>query len=326
MTLQLTVVGLDRIGVSLGLSLEEYKSNVYRCGYDSNNARIKTADSIGAFDRLFHRLSEAVREADAVVISLPVDQIEETLKELADDLKPGATVINITPAITFFSEMAKKYLSSDQHSISMIPTLNGLYLHENDAEAQIPHADLFKNAEVLIPTDHETHTEAVRLVTDLAAIVSARPCFIDPLEAEGILAKTEILPKLAAYAMLLTTVGQPGWQDTRKITSIAFAKACSAARTFEDQAHPAALPISNRQNVLLALEGMMNSLATLRNIIEAGDQKELDQLLSDLQEHHSEWRDLRSSGDWDAPRKEETKNSTSLLGRLFGDPSRLKKK
>ena len=326
MTLQLTVIGLDRIGISLGLSLEDYKSNVFRCGFDPNNTKIKKADTLVAFDKVFHRLSEAVREADAVIYALPVDQIEDTLKELSENLKPGCTIINTTPAITYFAEMAKKYLSPDQHPISMIPTLNGIYLHENEADAEIPHADLFKNAEVLIPTDHETKSEAVRLVTDLLAIFGARPCFIDPMEAEGILAKTEILPRMTAYALLLTTMGQPGWQDARKITSITYAKACSAKQGSEDQTHPSALPLSNRQNMLFALDGMMASLGTIRNLIEAGDQKALDHLLSDLRENHTEWVDLRTSGDWDAPRQEEPGKSTSLLGRLFGDPSKLKKK
>lgn len=326
MTVQITVIGLNRIGLSLGLSLEEHKTNVYRCGFDSTSARLKQAESIGAFDKHFHRLIESIREAEVVILSIPVEQIEETLKELSEDLKPGAIVINTTPAITFFSDKAKNLLSPNHHTISMIPSLNGLYLNENVTEAQIPHADLFKNAEVLIPTDDETHSDAVRMVTDLAAIIGATPCFIDPVEAEGILTKTEILPRLAASALLLSTLGQPGWQDARKVASVAYTKASSAIQLSAEEAHPADLLLTNRQNMLFALDGLMASIAQIRGLVENGEHDQLDHLLSDLRESHAEWMDLRINGDWDAAPKDESRKAPSLLGRLFGDPSKLKKK
>lgn len=326
MTIQLTVVGLDRVGVSLGLALAEQKEKLYRCGHDAVSSKIKKAETEGAFDKMFFHLKEAIHEADVVFLSLPVDQIEDTLKEMAEDLKEGAVVINTAPANTAFIEWAEKILPEGRHFISMVPAGNGAYLHESAAEAQIPRADYFRNADMLIPTDHSTHADAVSMVSELTTLVGANARFIDPLEADGILAKTDLLPKLVSSALLLATMEQPGWLDSRRIASSAYAKATSAIQQLSENEHPGANAMANRDIAIQTLNDVISSLVQIRTMVEDGDQKSLDALLDELQQNHAEWMDLRSDGDWEKQSREKSEKPASLLGRMFGTSLKTNKK
>lgn len=326
MTIQLTVVGLDRVGMSLGLALAEQKEKLYRCGHDAVSAKIKNAEIVGAFDKTFFRLKEAIREADVVFLSLPVDQIENTLKDMAEELKEGAIVINSSSANTAFIEWAKTILPEGRHFISMIAAGNGDCLRENPAEALLPRADYFRNADVLIPTDYTTHADAVSMVSELTTLVGANARFVDPLEADGILAKTDLLPKLVSSALLLATLDQPGWLDSRRIASSLYAKTTSAVQNFAESEHPGAAVLANRENAIQAINDMLTSLVQIRSLIEEKDQRSLDDMLTELQQNHAEWLDLRTDGDWEKKAREKSDKPTSLLGRMFGTSSRLNKK
>ncbi len=318
MTLQLTIIGLNRAGLSFGLALEEEKDKLFRCGFDPAAAKVKSAETLGAFDKMFYHLKEAVRDADVVLLSLPVDQIEETIKEMADSLKEGAVLINTAPANTAFNEWSKKYLPAGRRSISMIPAGNGLYLLESEEEGRLPHADLFRNADLLLAVDVDTHPDAVSMATDLAAIIGAKPCFVDPLEADGMLAKIDLLPKLAAYALLDSTIQQSGWQDTKRFASATYAKGVSLLQHSEESAHPSEQFLANRANALFAIDGMLSSLVNLRALIEKNDGKSLDALLTELQDDLNEWLDLRAEGDFEKKNAEPTRKPATVMGRLFG--------
>ena len=87
MTLQLTVIGLDQTGVSFGLALADVKDKLTRIGHDPAPKRTNKVETLGAFDKIHYRLNEAVRDADVILISLPADEVENTLKDMAEDLK-----------------------------------------------------------------------------------------------------------------------------------------------------------------------------------------------------------------------------------------------
>ena len=326
MPIQLTIVGFNRVGVSIGLALAEHSAQIYRCGCDPTPSKNKKVDPEGAFDKNFHRLSEATKGADVVILCLPVDQIEETLKEIAQDLKENAVVINTSPVCVAFSNWAKKLLPDGRHFLTLFPVLSGFYLNDNAFDALTPHDDLFKNADILISADFETKQYALSIASELTTLLRAYPCFIDPVEADGILAKVELLPKLTASILLLATLDTPGWKDTRRIASSTYAKATNAVDQLSENAHPGAEVLNNRDNVLLALDGLAAALIKIRGLVASEDAKSLDSLLTDLRDNHVEWVDLRIEGDWDKKNLTITEKPASQLTRWFGSPPKFSKK
>lgn len=326
MTLQLTVIGLDQTGVSFGLALASVKDKLLRIGHDPAQKRTNKVETLGAFDKIHFRLNEAVREADIILLSLPADQVEITLKDMAEDLKAGAIVIDTSRATLTASQWAGQYLPEGVRFISMIPAINGLYLREEAANPKLPRADLFANCEMIIATTHETHADAMKMASEITTITGAHPCLTDVYEADGLFARIDLLPKLASAAVLLATLDQPGWSDAKKLASKAYAQTTDTIQFFNELVNPSAEFFTNRENALLALDGLTAALATLREQLASNDSRRLDAVLLDLKEGQAEWSDLRASGNWDQADRDEMEKPGSMLKRMFGDPSKLLKK
>ena len=92
MTVQITIVGLGQLGASVGLALGSRQDDIHRVGHDKNSEAAKAAQKKGAVDDVKNNLPAAVREADIVLLSLPIDEIRATLEVIAPDLREGAVV------------------------------------------------------------------------------------------------------------------------------------------------------------------------------------------------------------------------------------------
>ena len=94
MTIQLTIIGLGQIGASIGLALAEKGELLQRVGHDRERRIANYAEKIGAVDRIENNLPRAVQNADLVVLSLPVDQIRETMEFIAEVLQEDCVVMD----------------------------------------------------------------------------------------------------------------------------------------------------------------------------------------------------------------------------------------
>ncbi len=97
MAIQITIIGLGQIGGSIGLALAGQKAALKRVGHDKKVDVERAAQSKGAVDEVKHNLPSAVRDADLVLLCLPVSQVRETLEFIAPDLKEGAVVMDTSP-------------------------------------------------------------------------------------------------------------------------------------------------------------------------------------------------------------------------------------
>src|SRR5215213_6142092 len=94
------IVGLGLIGGSIGLALrrwsEEHKVDNRKplevVGFDPNLDHQRAAEKLGAVDRGAWDLAKAAREADVVVLAMPVAAMGEAMADLAPHLQPGAVV------------------------------------------------------------------------------------------------------------------------------------------------------------------------------------------------------------------------------------------
>jgi len=69
------VLGLGRVGASIGLALERYnkedKDHTFSVtGYDTSADKVKAVQNLGAMSKTTNRLGEAVKGKDIVIIDL----------------------------------------------------------------------------------------------------------------------------------------------------------------------------------------------------------------------------------------------------------------
>ena len=327
MSVQITIIGLGQIGASFGLALADRKEQLQRMGHDRHPDVARQAMKIGAVDHISVNLPSSVRNADIVVLALPIDQIRETIEIIAEDLKEDAVLLDTGPVKEVVTAWAKEILPANRHYVGLTPVLNPSYLLLPDSGIAAARADLFKQGMMGIVAPPRTPSEAIKLAVDLTRMVGASSFFVDPVEMDSLMAATHILPQLVSAALLNTTVDQPGWREARKIAGRAYAEVTSPSVQFSQPKALTDSALLNKKNVLRVLDGMIATLQNLRADIQDDDGRSLESRLERAQGGRREWWNQRLRADWNeelaAP--PEISTGSEMFGRLLGFRGKKKK-
>lgn len=320
MPINITIIGLGQIGGSIGLALAEQKQNLNRLGHDIEIEVSKAAVKADAIDRFDINLPSSVEKADLVILTLPFDQLHETLQIIAPCLKEGAVVMDTAPAKQPIMNWVKELFPEERYYVGLTPVLNPEYLYECETGFTSAKADLFHNSVIGIVALPNTPSEAIKLGVDLVKLLGASPLFTDGMEIDGLMATTRVLPELMAITLMGATYDKPGWRDTRKIAGRPFALATIAGRMDTPQAL-ASLIKSNQQNILRLIDLLIENLFELKQHITDDDQSTLSAMFEKIMQGHEHWRKERSAFVWeDEQMTSGAKAPTTgeILGRFIG--------
>ncbi len=321
MSTQVTIIGLGQIGASIGLALSDHKDEMKRVGHDLDIAIARQAEKIGAIDRVAVNIPSAVEKSKVVLLSLPSDQVFETLELIAPYLSEGCVVLDTAPIKQAAFEWIQELLPAKRFYVGLIPVINPVYLDEETTGQEAAHADLFQNGLMAITAPASTHPDALQLASDLTKLIGANPLFVDPIEIDGLMASTHTLPQLLAAALVNSTVNNPGWRDGRKIAGRAFAKSTKLTGYLDDAGSLSQAALSNPENTIRVLEGTIASIRSYITDIENNDRASLEARLDAARKGHQQWWNERQTSDWlsmDGIPKVEYPTPSSIFGRLIG--------
>jgi prephenate dehydrogenase len=318
MTIQITILGLGQVGASFGLALAEKKDSILRVGNDINPEVCKRAQKIGAVDKIQFNLPSAVRNADVVMLCMPVDEIKNTLEAISRDLKEGCVVVDTSPVKIGVAEWAEDLLPKDRHFITMTPTTNPVYLIETEVGISAAHADLFKNSLMVITNQPGVEADVLKLAADLAALVGSTPFFADPYEVDGLMAAVHLLPELLAVALVDATVNQPGWIEARKLAGRAYARASLPLLEPSESDFHGQAALLNKQNTLRVMDNVIASMRELRQTIADGDEKGLAEKMRSAITARDLWQAQREKANWELTPVEDLPTAGDIMGRLIG--------
>jgi prephenate dehydrogenase len=293
----MTIIGLGQIGASIGLGLAGQKQ-ITRIGQDIEPSVARKAEKLGAVDKVVINLSKAVKDADLVILALPVDQIKETLEFIAPELKSEAVVIDTAPVKQVVIDWAARALPEGRYYVGLTPVINPVYLMDGDWGIDAAHADLFKNGLFAIVAPPRSSSEAIHMAAELAGLLGAEHMFADVAEIDGLMAATHLLPQLVASALSGMTVGQPGWLEGRKIAGRSFTKTTEPVVSSESAAALASAAVHNRTNVLRVVDTLVARLNETRAEIEDQDVKALEQRFSSVRQGRMNWWKERWNANW----------------------------
>src|ERR1700754_1142934 len=123
------IVGLGLIGGSIGLALrrwsEEHKVDNRKplevVGFDPNLDHQRAAEKMGAVDKGAWDLAKAAREADVVVLAMPVVAMREAISDVAPHLQPGVVVTDTGSTKAQVLDWAHATLPSGVHFVGGHP-------------------------------------------------------------------------------------------------------------------------------------------------------------------------------------------------------------
>jgi len=313
MTVQITIVGLGQVGASIGLALKEQEANVEIVGHDKDPRSAKAAQDAGAVDTYKHNLPDSVRGARIVVLALPLAEVRETLEVIGPDLQEGTLVIDTAPAKGMVESWAKELIPQGRFYVGLFPAIHPDLLHDIDYGVKAARADLFHQGIMVLTAPLGTPENVFKLTTDFISLLGSLPLLMDTVEADGLLGKVQILPQLAAAALLDATLDQPGWQEGKKIAGKPYAAVTSGLAYHDDSTSLRQAALENRENVVRLLNSYIASLLQLRDHIEANDHDAVGSMLDNAWSGRIRWFEERIEAEW------LNKESQKIDAPSFGD-------
>lgn len=320
MTIQISIIGLGQIGASIGLALAEHNKNILRVGHDINMSTAKAALKLNAVDEIKRNLPRSIKDADIIILSLPLSEIKDTLGYIAQDLKEDAVILDTAPVKNAVQMWMQELLPAGRSYIGIVPVINPEYLHEKEIGINAARADLFHDGVTMIAAPPDTSGETVQLAADLAQLIGSQPLFTDITETDGLMASVHLLPQLTAAALIDATVDHPGWTEARKLAGRAYAEATGASLRPESARSLSDAALANSENTVRALDGMIASLQIMKENIAANDKETLDEQLTRAEEGGLHWLNERRRAGW-LMKEEKGGPSINLAGigeRIFG--------
>lgn len=321
MPIQITIIGLGRVGASLGLALKRKAAaaNLKIVGHDRDLQQAKAAQARGAIDAAEWNLPTACEAADAIYLCVPLSAMQAVLEDVAPNAKPSCVITDTAPLKTPVLEWAAAVVPADRYYIGGTPIPNPAYLHENATGLEAARADFFESGLWALVPDGDASPEALKLIDDVARLAGATPFFVGALELDALMAGTQALPALLAASLMQAVAAAPEWADGRKLADRTFATA-TAPLSFYSPAAVRSAALLNSANVLRLLDAQLAGLSALRQAIAAGDSAALDSLLIEAALARESWLSQRLAANWEADElpKRAIPSAGSLLRQMVG--------
>jgi prephenate dehydrogenase len=321
-TLNVTILGLDRLGASFGLALKRYakENGKYQfaiAGYDFKSAQEKAAHKAGAVDRVEKSPESAAKEAQIILMNLPYDEVRRVYRQLAGRLREGVVILDASPVKRPSFDWAREFLSGDVHVVGFTPLPAARFLETAGLSADDASADYFDQAPCLVVPSADSLPEAVDLAYNVAYLLGAKPRFVDPADYDAMIAMTEQLPRLLGIVMFYHLTQNESWNDLRYLTGPAFGL---MTRTLHHE-HPDALRDQfdgNRAVLARSIDGLIHRLQEVRDALNSSDRSTLEALLVKASADYEAWLNDRTRIDWDKDHKD-LQDSGGVLSLFVGE-------
>jgi prephenate dehydrogenase len=296
------ILGLGRVGTSLGLALKRHKANggdndFAITGYDTIAENIKQAKAMGAIDTPKHRPADAVREKAIVFVTLPYGEVKTAYKTFAPVLKHGTVVLDFSTLKRDIMQTAQAKMPEGTHLVCAAPIYNPRYLFDSVDETNRATEDLFDDGVMMLMPSVSCAENAITLANDLTSIVGASAQYFDPHEHDALIPAAEVLPTLMGIAYFTALQENKGWDDIRRLTNPAFG--VMTHNLFDT--HPDDLLQmwqDSGAQLLRYLDSLMKALGHLRELIEEDDTNTLSGILEDKAIAYSTWINHRKDQTW----------------------------
>ncbi len=293
----LTLLGLGRLGTSLGLALKRKKDIELRIiGHDLILENAKHAEKQGAIDKAEWNLPASCENADIIFLCVPLSALREVIEQVAPLAKEGAVIADVSPLKARVLEWATELIPSGRHYVSTYPALNPSYLYDGDST---PRADLFESSVWALVAGADTSPEAMKLISGVTQLAGAIPFFIGADEFDSLSSAMNTLPALTAASLMLTLGRSSSWADARKIADRSFATATAPVEISNPESAASAATL-NRASTLHDLDALIAQLKSLRDLIANGETEKLQALMNEAAAMRRVWLEKRRAANWAA--------------------------
>jgi prephenate dehydrogenase len=311
-----SIIGLGRLGASIGLAVKQNSPGLTVVGHDRDGDVARLAlNSVGAVDKLENSARALAAKADILVLAVPLNELEPLLSVIGDAVQSHALVLDFARLKQPGLKWAAHYLQQG-HYIGASPALAAEWLHDGRTELEAASADLFRNSVFCLMPSPRAEPAAVETAVAFGSLLGAIPYFVDPLEYDSLAQGLEVAPGLLAVALFRAIAQSTAWRDMLRFAGQPFAQTTQPLSAGADLAYQA---LHNKIATLRWLDALIEELHTTRQWIQAGESELLDAVFTDLHSERQRWLSSRAQNEWAETKAPEIDNftfSSHLLGSL----------
>jgi prephenate dehydrogenase len=322
-SIQVGILGLGRVGASIGLALARYNARKEATqqfvvsAFDPRSNVLSLAQERGAAKDYARSVLDAVATKDIVIIALPYAEVQAAYRTIAPALRADVVLLDTSPLKLPSLEWANKHLPASIHMIGITPVINPRYLFDGLDDTEHASEDLFDGGAMLLSPDARANRDAVELAADFSSILGASSHFVDPAEHDGVIAATEGLPALLGVAMFSLLQRSQGWNDAQRAGNPALGQLTHHLR----DSHPDDLRdllLLNRENTARHLGDLITLLTAFQGALARNDRDGVEAFIIQAADSYDAWLGKRTSGTWDK-RDEPVQGTTgAVMSGLLG--------
>lgn len=271
---RVAIIGLGLLGGSVGLALRARAPEIITSGFDANPHVRKVAGERGLVGTVCDSPVEAVRDADLVILCVPVGAMRDAAESVAEAVPQDAIVSDVGSSKKSVADVLAEVLP--QHTI--IPAHPVAGTEQSGPEAGFE--SLFVNRWCILTPPVDADPEAVEALSAFWAGLGAKADIMDAEHHDLVLAVTSHIPHLIAFTIVGTA------SDLEEVTRSEVIK--YSAGGFRDFTRIAASDpvmwrdvfLNNKGAVLEMLGRFTEDLTAMQRAIRSGDGEALHELFS----------------------------------------------
>lgn len=271
---KLAIIGVGLIGSSLSLALKQIGAVGEVIGYGRNRDNLVKGVELGVLDRFETSIAAAVRDADIVVVAVPMGAMSSVFSELAGKTRSDAVITDVGSSKGAVVKAARATLGDD--FVRFVPGHPIAGTEKSGVEAGF--ASLYQGRRVILTPLPETAPDAIARIDAMWRDCGATIEYLGIEHHDKVLAATSHLPHMLAFALVhhLSNLNEHeeifryaagGFRDFTRIAS-------SDPVMWRD------VCIANSEALIDLIEQFQDELSRVTLAIREGDAEELLRLFS----------------------------------------------
>ncbi|MDT8451774.1 MAG: prephenate dehydrogenase/arogenate dehydrogenase family protein [Gammaproteobacteria bacterium] len=259
------IIGTGLIGGSLALALKQAGFCRRVIGAGRTEATLQKAVELGVIDHYEMDYAVAVKDADIVVVAVPLSAMKHVFEQIAPALSATAVLTDAGSAKQSVIKDAELALAKNFNRFVAGHPISGT----EKSGITAAFVDLYKNRKVILTPTDRADADAVKLITEMWQAAGAEVESMSAQHHDMVLAGTSHLPHILAFG-LVDCLNNPEEVDE------VFRFAAGGFRDFtriasSDPVMWRDICLSNREDILRMMEKYQQQLQTIHQALQDSD-------------------------------------------------------
>ncbi|MSQ04944.1 MAG: prephenate dehydrogenase/arogenate dehydrogenase family protein [Nitrosomonadaceae bacterium] len=282
---KLVIIGVGLIGGSFALALRRASLVGHIVGIGRSRENLLRAKELGVIDEIANDLQEALKDADLVLLAVPVGQIGKTIAQISLYLESKTIVTDVGSTKQDVIIAARSFLAHNLRNFVPSHPIAGTELSGVNAA----NANLFHHKHLILTPLEETSVDAIHYITRLWQSCGARISQMQASQHDEIFATMSHLPHILAFTLMnhVCTIAKGSPSNLLRFAGTSFLDftriASSSPEMWRD------ICLTNQASLLCQIDAYQDELAALRKMLANNDGVTLEKTFSNAQAVRHQW-------------------------------------